>query len=134
MNRLSALPSIAAMRLAPWNTPISTYASPGPRQLAATLRSARLFSRARFSTSSARRGSSARKRSESTALQVARHAGQARLVGRRLVPRVRVPSVVEVARERRELERPERVAHDRELGGLRDPEGLLREPGLRPMR
>ena len=55
-------------------------------------------------------------------LEVARHAGEARLFGGRLVPGVGVARVVALAGERRQLERPERVAHHGELGGLRDAE------------
>src|SRR5262245_31091716 len=51
-----------------------------------------------------------------------------------LVPGVGVAAVVEIARERRQLQRVEGVAHDRELVRLGHPERLLGEAGLRAVR
>src|SRR5690349_10802985 len=51
-----------------------------------------------------------------------------------LVPGIRVRAVVEVAGERRQAQRVERVAHDRELVRLGQPDRLLGEPGMRPVR
>ncbi len=57
-----------------------------------------------------------------------------RPASRRLVPGERVLAVVEVARERRQAQRVERVAHDRQLARLVQPDRLLGEPRLRPVR
>ena len=65
-------------------------------------------------------------------LEVARDAGKPRIALGRLVPRVRVASVVELARERRELERPERVAHHRQLVVSATPSDFSARPGCGP--
>src|SRR4051812_46920519 len=54
--------------------------------------------------------------------------------GHRLTPREGIARVVQLARQRRELERPERVAHHGQLLGSCGAERLLDEPRLRSMR
>src|SRR5205085_2460043 len=83
----------------------------------------------------------AKRTTRAAALQVRGQAGAGGVgalgrvtVLRVLVPRVRVAPVVEVARERREAERMERVAHHGELVRLVHADRLLGEPGLRPVR
>src|SRR5918993_1113487 len=60
-------------------------------------------------------------------------AGRGQL-GALLVPGEGVAGVVEVARERRQLQRPERVAHHRELLGAGRAERLLDQARLRAVR
>src|SRR4051794_18716938 len=132
----STAPSAAAIRTS--RPPIARYSAPSSHTLARSSPKARK----RAVVSSSENGSGAASSSTASPLQV-RGETRARGVGalgrlvavlRVRIPRAPVRPVVEVARERRQPQRVERVAHHGELVGLVHPDRLLGKPGLRPVR